>query len=141
MKNGKSRKVMVPCAAVAFAAALACGNVRYGSEQWEGDWKDEHTFRVRAVGAIRGGDMRKNCEDAAVYMAGKIIVEKFTSARYERITGPKEYDAVRKLVSNEFSGLIQSGRVVESRTEGAGICSIIFEIRETGLKKKVLAAR
>ncbi len=146
MKSAKSGKVLLSCVVV-LAAAFACGNVRHGSEQWEGDWKDEHTFCVRAVGALRGsgdavhGDMRKSCEDAAVFMAGKIIIEKFTAARYERSRGPKEYDAVRRLVSNEFSGVIRSGRVVESRPEGSGVCSIVFEIRDTGLKKKVLAAR
>ncbi len=147
MGNGRSGKALAAIAAVALAAVLACGNVRYGSQQWESDWKDEHTFRVRAVGALRGsgdavhGEMRKSCEDAAVFMAGKIIIEKFAAARYERTRGPKEYDAVRRLVSNEFSAVIQNGRVVESRPEGGGVCSIVFEIHDTGLKKKVLAAR
>lgn len=131
-------------AAVVIAVA-SCGPVRYGTDRWERDWIDPHTLRITAVGAVRGSDAkiagagRFRCERAAVDMAKKIIVDRFTSARLERLESPTDYDEVRAGTIREFGGVIEYGRVVERSYGKDRVCRVVYEISSENLKRRVLA--
>ncbi len=134
------------CIAAAVAIAVAsCGPVRYGTDRWERDWIDSHTLRVTAVGAVRGPDAkiagagRFRCENAAVEMAKKIIVDRFTSARLERLESPPDCDGVRAETIREFGGIIEFGRVVERSYGKDRVCRVVYEISSENLKHRVLA--
>lgn len=133
-----------PCVVLlCITVGAGCGkNLRTGEgqERWHLGWVDESSFRVRAVGAIRGSaGAARSPRLAAVEMAKKIVVENFTAARFNAIhDGARQYRDIREEVAREFSGVIHGGKVVSSDTGYGNICTIIYEVRGDRLRKKVL---
>lgn len=133
-----------PCIVIFCIAMVAgCGNnlrTVDDHERWRSGWVNAHSFRVHAVGAIRGtAGSGRNSRHAAVEMAKKIVTENFTAARYSAIRGDaRSYRNVRAEVIREFSHIINNGKVVSANTGSGKICTIMYEVHGNRLQEKVL---
>lgn len=110
-----------------------------GKKTVEG-WIDGDTFQVIALGVplrkARGKEKRRaSARQMAVIMAQKTMIDKFYG--YSLQAGGIVHNAPKKNFRKEFTDVIKGGTVIHERYDDDDNCEIIYQIRSTGLKKRL----
>lgn len=105
-------------------------------------WADDDTFRVIAVGIPKAGLENKmkrkiTSREAALTMAQRNILNRFRGASITSKSEINEGETGSLKVTRELKGVITGGHIIKETYDEEDNCEIIYEIRSTGLKKRI----
>mgnify|MGYP000226298152 CR=1 FL=1 len=105
-------------------------------------WVNDNTYRVKGLGYAREGsvEVKKKpmaCEAARLDAISNLLL-KFAESGIESVKGSIKVETFHDIVRKEFSGIVRGMDVVDSTYyPGKGMCTIIGEISEPGMRQKI----
>lgn len=109
-------------------------------------WIDDDTFRLASMGTptktLTNKVARKeSAKRAAILNAQYQVLEKFKGSKIEGAAGMKDFETTGIAIAQEVQGVVKGGSVRKTTYDAEDNCEIIYEVKATGLKKKVSTAK
>ncbi|MCP4138302.1 MAG: hypothetical protein GY754_45490 [bacterium] len=141
--------VILLLTSVLFAGPLGTTACRSGQVETKkmitDGWVDEDTIRVKVMAEPKRGltniiQRKGTAKEAALIMAQKRVLEKFTPPRLEGAAGMAEFNSTGIAVARELGGFVKGGTIIKEKYDKDQNCEIVYEVKMRGLKKRVMMA-
>lgn len=131
----------IACSTPGANESTPAGDIREG-------WVDDEAYRFVHTGRSKVGtenapeaDRSRTACDAALMMAQARAIEVLAEAGLKNVSGTVTVTEYRDRIVKEIQGFVRGGRVVSHAFSPVdNTCTIVYEIREKDLKKRVLMA-
>lgn len=117
-----------------------------GKEYITEGWLDDDTFQLQAAGAptktlTNKVARRESSKRAAILNAQYQVIEKFKGSQIEGAAGMQNFEMTGIAVAQQLKAFIKAGSTKSVVWDDEDNCSIIYVVRQRGLKKQVSAAK